>query len=108
MSTLIIAIILFAITYVLLFTFPKFRHWIALGSAVVFSLWLSLICKDVDFTLKNVIEAIQNGTKPLIDAEAGKRALELVLAIYIPFFLIKYMGNLIIMSNEVNGAILAF
>ena len=31
---------------------------------------------------KNVIEAIQNGTKPLIDAEAGKRALELVLAIY--------------------------
>ena len=31
---------------------------------------------------KNVIEAIQNHTKPLVDAEAGKRALELVLAIY--------------------------
>jgi len=31
---------------------------------------------------KNVIEAINNGTKPLVDAEAGKRALELVLAIY--------------------------
>lgn len=31
---------------------------------------------------KNVIEAIQTHTKPLIDAEAGKRALELVLAIY--------------------------
>jgi hypothetical protein len=29
-----------------------------------------------------VIEAIKNGTKPLVDAEAGKRALELVLAIY--------------------------
>lgn len=31
---------------------------------------------------KNVIEAIENHTKPLIDAEAGRRALELVLAIY--------------------------
>lgn len=31
---------------------------------------------------ENVIEAIKNGTKPLVDAEAGKRALELVLAIY--------------------------
>lgn len=29
-------------------------------------------------------------------------------ATYIPFFLIKYMGSLIIMSNEINGAILAF
>ena len=31
---------------------------------------------------KNVIEAINNNTKPLVDAEAGRRALELVLAIY--------------------------
>ncbi len=31
---------------------------------------------------KNVIEAIQNDTKPLVDAEAGRRALEMVLAIY--------------------------
>lgn len=31
---------------------------------------------------KNVIDAINNGTKPLVDAEAGRRALELVLAIY--------------------------
>lgn len=31
---------------------------------------------------KNVIEAIKNHTKPLVDAEAGKRALEMVLAIY--------------------------
>ena len=30
----------------------------------------------------NVIEAIQNHTQPLVDAEAGRRALELVLAIY--------------------------
>lgn len=31
---------------------------------------------------KNVIEAINNKTQPLINAEAGRRALELVLAIY--------------------------
>ena len=31
---------------------------------------------------KNVINAIETHTKPLVDAEAGKRALELVLAIY--------------------------
>ena len=30
----------------------------------------------------NVINAIMTGTKPLVDAEAGTRALELVLAIY--------------------------
>ena len=30
----------------------------------------------------NVIQAIQNHTQPLVDAEAGRRALELVLAIY--------------------------
>ena len=31
---------------------------------------------------ENVINSIKNNTKPLVDAEAGKRALELVLAIY--------------------------
>ena len=31
---------------------------------------------------KNVINAIQTHTKPLVDARAGRRALELVLAIY--------------------------
>ena len=31
---------------------------------------------------KNVIDAINNDTQPLVDAEAGMRALELVLAIY--------------------------
>ena len=31
---------------------------------------------------ENVINAIKNKTKPLVDAEAGRRALELVLAIY--------------------------
>ena len=31
---------------------------------------------------KDVIKAIETHTKPLVDAEAGRRALELVLAIY--------------------------
>ncbi|MEG2429977.1 MAG: Gfo/Idh/MocA family oxidoreductase, partial [Oscillospiraceae bacterium] len=31
---------------------------------------------------KDVIHAIETHSKPLVDAEAGKRALELVLAIY--------------------------
>lgn len=58
MSNFIIAVILFVITYVLLFTIPKYRHFIALGSAIVFSVWLSFLCKDIDFTFKNIIGAI--------------------------------------------------
>lgn len=58
MSTFVIAIILFAITYVLLFALPKIRAWIALGSAVVFSLWLSLLCADVEFGFMDVLGAI--------------------------------------------------
>ena len=49
MSPFIIAIVLFAVTYVLLFTLPKYRAYIALASAVIFSIWLSLFCADVSF-----------------------------------------------------------
>lgn len=58
MSTLAIAIILFATTYILLLVFPKIRHWIAFGSATIFSLWLSFLCKDVSFTYKNILAGI--------------------------------------------------
>ena len=71
MSTFVIAVILFAITYVLLFAFPKYRHYVALGSAVVFSLWLSLLCKDVDFTLKNIIKAIDFNVLMMIAGTMG-------------------------------------
>ena len=71
MSTLIIALILFVITYVLLFSFPKYRHFVALGSAVVFSLWLSLICKDVEFTFKNIISAIDFNVLMMIAGTMG-------------------------------------
>ena len=71
MSTFVVAVILFVITYVLLFAFPKFRHYVALGSAVVFSLWLSLLCKDVDFTLKNIISAIDFNVLMMIAGTMG-------------------------------------
>lgn len=71
MSTFLIALILFVITYILLFTLPKWRHFVALGSAVVFSLWLSLICKDVDFTFKNIISAIDFNVLMMIAGTMG-------------------------------------
>ena len=71
MSTFVIAIILFAITYVLLFSLPKIRAWIALGSAVVFSLWLSLLCKDVEFGFGDVIGAIDFNVLMMIAGTMG-------------------------------------
>ena len=71
MSTFVIALILFAITYVLLFTLPKYRHLIALGSAIVFSLWLGLIAKDVEFTFSDVIGAIDFNVLMMIAGTMG-------------------------------------
>lgn len=71
MSTFVVAIILFAITYVLLFTLPKIRAWIALGSAVVFSLWLSLLCSDVEFGIGDVIGAIDFNVLMMIAGTMG-------------------------------------
>ena len=71
MSTFIIALILFISTYVLLFSFPKYRHFVALGSALIFSLWLSLICKDIDFTFKNVLLAIDFNVLMMIAGTMG-------------------------------------
>lgn len=71
MSTFIIAIIIFVITYVLLFTLPRFRAWIAFGSAVLFSLWLSLLCKDVDFTFIDVLNAIDFNVLMMIAGTMG-------------------------------------
>lgn len=71
MSTLIIAIILFAITYVFLFAFPKYRSWIAFGSAIIFSLWLSLLCKDVEFGFKEIFGAIDFNVLMMIAGTMG-------------------------------------
>ena len=71
MSTFVIALILFAITYVLLFSLPKYRHWIAFGSAVIFSLWLGLLAKDVEFSFKDVIGAIDFNVLMMIAGTMG-------------------------------------
>ena len=71
MSPFIIAIILFALTYVLLFTLPKYRAYIALGSAVIFSLWLSLFCKEIDFGILDVLGAIDFNVLMMIAGTMG-------------------------------------
>lgn len=71
MSTFAIALLLFGITYILLFVFSKYRHWVAFGSAVIFSLWLSLLCKDVSFSFRNIIEAIDFNVLMMIAGTMG-------------------------------------
>ena len=71
MSPFVIAIILFAITYVLLFALPKWRAYIALGSAVIFSLWLSLLCSEVEFTFMDVLGAIDFNVLMMIAGTMG-------------------------------------
>ena len=71
MSPFIIAIVLFAVTYVLLFTLPKYRAYIALASAVIFSIWLSLFCADVSFGIKDIIGAIDFNVLMMIAGTMG-------------------------------------
>lgn len=73
MSTFIIALILFAITYVLLFAFPKYRSWVALGSAIIFTIWLSFICKDpsVSYNVLDSLKAIDFNVLMMIAGTMG-------------------------------------
>lgn len=71
MSPFIIALILFAVTYVLLFALPKFRSYVALGSAVVFSLWLSFLCQDIEFGISDVLGAIDFNILMMIAGTMG-------------------------------------
>lgn len=73
MSPFIIAIILFVVTYVLLFSLPKVRSYIALGSAVIFSLWLSFFCSDmnIEFGLGTILEAIDFNILMMIAGTMG-------------------------------------
>lgn len=75
MDTFIIAIILFAITYILLFSFPKYRSYVALASAVIFSIWLGLINKEVDFSFKDIFGAIDFNVLMMIAGTMGIVAL---------------------------------
>ena len=73
MTTFVIAIILFAITYVLLFALPKVRSWIALGSAIIFTVWLSFICQDpnVNYSVLDSLKAIDFNVLMMIAGTMG-------------------------------------
>ncbi len=71
MTTFITAIVLFAITYVMLLVVPKYRAYIALGSAVVFSVWLSFFCSKIDFGLANIFGAIDYNILMMIAGTMG-------------------------------------
>ena len=71
MDTFVVALIIFAITYILLFAFPKFRSYVALASAVVFSIWLGLINKEVEFTFKDIFGAIDFNVLMMIAGTMG-------------------------------------
>ena len=71
MTTFVIAIILFAITYVLLFALPKIRSWIALGSAIIFTVWLSFICQDVEYSVLDSLAAIDFNVLMMIAGTMG-------------------------------------
>ncbi len=70
METLIIAIVLFAITYILLFALPKYKPYIALCSAVIFSVWLA-INKEVEFDFGTFIGAIDFNVLMMIAGTMG-------------------------------------
>lgn len=71
MSTFIIAIVLFAITYVLLLALPKYRAFVALGSAVIFSVWLSIFASDIEFGIADVFGAIDFNILMMIAGTMG-------------------------------------
>jgi len=71
MSTFVIALILFAVTYVLLFALPRWRALVALGSAVAFSVWLGFFCSDIPFTLGTVLGAIDFNILMMIAGTMG-------------------------------------
>lgn len=71
MNTFIIALILFAVTYVLLFALPKYRAYVALGSAVIFTIWLSFICSDVEYSVLDSITGIDFNVLMMIAGTMG-------------------------------------
>lgn len=71
MSTFTVAIILFSITYILLFSLPKYRSLIAFASASVFSVWLSLLSEDVSFNFNDIIGAIDFNVLMMIFGTMG-------------------------------------
>ena len=71
MNTFVIALILFAVTYVLLFALPKYRAYVALGSAVIFTIWLSFICGDVEYSVLDSVRGIDFNVLMMIAGTMG-------------------------------------
>lgn len=55
----------------LLFTLPKIRAYVALGSAVVFSVWLSFFCGEIEFGFAQILGAIDFNILMMIAGTMG-------------------------------------
>lgn len=69
-TTIVIAIVLFAATYILLLSLPKYRAYISLASAIVFSVWLS-VNNSVNLGIKDIINAIDFNVLMMISGTMG-------------------------------------
>jgi len=69
-ATVVTALILFGITYVLLLALPKYRAYICLVSAIVFSIWLS-IDKTTSLNFKDILSAIDFNILMMIAGTMG-------------------------------------
>ncbi len=69
--TLIIAVVMFALTYVLLLTLSKYRAFVALGSAIIFSLWLIFLVPEVNFDFFDVLSGIDFNVLMMISGTMG-------------------------------------
>ena len=81
---MIYALILFAITYVLMLSLPKYRTYIALGSAVVFiisgMLPLNQIFPSIDFNVLLMIAGTMGLVKLFIDSKMPELLADLVMS----------------------------
>ena len=113
MSPFIIAIILFVITYVLLFTLPKIRCFVALGSAAVFSVWLSFFCEEIDFGARTVVGAVDFNILMMIAGTMGIVSLfiESKMPMRIADVMLSKFGNVklaIVAMAVLSGVVSAF
>ena len=78
------ALILFAITYVLMLTFSKYRPYIALGSALVFILTgmlpLDQILGAIDFNVLMMIAGTMGLVQLFIDSKMPARLADMIMA----------------------------
>ena len=83
-SPMLYALILFAVTYVLMLTFSKYRPYIALGSALVFILTgmlpLDQILGAIDFNVLMMIAGTMGLVQLFIDSKMPARLADMIMA----------------------------